>query len=225
MQIVRSSLAQTVDAVSEAFFLKQAIDKEEREEVAEWIASRQGKAGAYAEMFAPTELDQEKGIKLFTGETVRPSASLRHVSGEEACRAMILLRPSSKSAQEALERATSAMTQKLVNARDNGREMFCCGTCDPALWRHVAAGGLRGCEDWVDRGLHWMKKLRDGEGRWRRFPFFYSVLALSEVDTPAARGEIKYAAPVLERYLLRPAGKSKTGQRRHMVVERALERI
>ncbi len=225
MKIVRSSLAQTVDAVSESIFLKQPIDKYIREEVAVWIAARQGKPGAYAEMFAPTESDQVNGIRLFTGETVRPSASLRHVLGEEACRAMILLQPSSKEARAALERATAAMTQRLVGARDNGREMFCCGTCDPALWRHVAAGGLRGCEDWVDKGLRWMKKLRDGEGRWRRFPFFYSVLALSEVDAPAARAEIKYAAPVLEQHLARPAGKTKTAQRRRLVVERALERI
>ncbi len=225
MKIVRSSLAQTVDGVSEAFFLKQVISKKVREEIAEWIASRQGKPGAYGEMFAPTELEQAQGIKLFTGETVRPSASLRHVSGEEACRAMILLQPTSKVSREALSRATAAMTKVLVNARNNGREMFCCGTCDPALWRHIAAGGLRGCEDWVDKGLRWMKKLRDGEGRWRRFPFFYSVLALSEVDSPAARAEIKYAASVLERHLKRPAGKGTTAQRRRMVVERALGQI
>ena len=41
--------------------------------------------------------------------------------------------------------------------------------------------------------------MRDGEHQWRRFPFGYTVLALSEMDNAEARQELKYAAPALER--------------------------
>ena len=67
-----------------------------------------------------------------------------------------------------------------------------------------------------------MKARRLGTGRWRAFPFFYAVLALSEIDLPGARAELRYAAPVLERYLRRPTTNETTSQRRHALAERAL---
>ena len=47
----------------------------------------------------------------------------------------------------------------------------------------------------------------DGRG-WRRFPFYYTLLALTEIDLPAARAELRWAAPAAERSLkaLRGAG-------------------
>src|SRR5690606_30517962 len=119
-----------------------------------------------------------------------PSASLRHVSGEEACRAMILLKPKSKEARSALKRATTGMLLALERSRGNGRDFFCCGTCDPALWRHIASGGLRGAEEWIPKGLKNLKAHRDTLGRWRRFPFYYTLLALTEIDLPEAHREI-----------------------------------
>jgi hypothetical protein len=67
-----------------------------------------------------------------------------------------------------------------------------------------------------------MKARRLGTGKWRFFPFFYAVLALTEIDLPGARAELRYAAPALERYLQRPATDEVTSGRRHGVAERAL---
>jgi hypothetical protein len=67
-----------------------------------------------------------------------------------------------------------------------------------------------------------MKARRLSTGKWRSFPFFYAVLALTEIDLPGARAELRYAAPVLERYLERAATDNVTSQRRHAVAERAL---
>lgn len=67
-----------------------------------------------------------------------------------------------------------------------------------------------------------MEARRLGSGKWRAFPFFYAVLALTEIDLPGARVELRYAAPVLERYLRRPATDEVISRRRHGVAERAL---
>ncbi|MBK7142520.1 MAG: hypothetical protein IPH75_10610 [bacterium] len=222
MRIYRDSLAKTVDSVNEAFFFGMPVTAAERDEVALWIAKRQGEEGSYANMFAPTASDARKGIRLFTGEALGPSASLRHVSGEEACRALILLQSRSKEVQKALEDATVGMRGALERARLEKRKKFCCGTCDPALWRHITAGGLKGEEEWLENGMKMLKGFRDGKGRWQRFPYFWTMLALSEMDFPAARQEMRYAASVGERYLARKKPSDPMTRRRVLAIERVL---
>jgi hypothetical protein len=222
MKIYRDSLARTVDSVNEAFFFNQPVTSAEREEVALWIASRQGEEGCYANMFAPTPADSKKGIRLFTGEALGPSASLRHVSGEEACRALILLQSRSSVVKKALEAATVGMLGALERARQAKLKKFCCGTCDPALWRHITAGGLQGSDEWLVNGMKVLTGFRDGKGRWQRFPYFWTMLALAEMDFPLAIAEMRYAAGVGEKYLVRKKPSNPTTRRRTVVIERVL---
>lgn len=175
-------------------------------------------------MFAPTPAELKGGIRLFTGERIGPSASLRHVSGEEACRALILLNSPSNEAQAALERATAGMRQALKRAKGVKKHFFCCGTCDPALWRHISAGGLTGEDDWIAKGMRALRAHRDGAGKWRRFQFFFTLLALSELDSSAARQEMNYAGAICERYLKHAPRSGVTSERRRAVVERVLAR-
>jgi hypothetical protein len=225
MKIHRDSLSRTLDSVNEALYFNQKASAKDREAAAIWIAKRQGLPSAYADMFAPTDADLRDGIKLFTGERLGPSASLRHVSGEEACRALLLLKPRSKDVKAALESATEGMLKALERAEQTGKDMFCCGTCDPSLWRHITAGGLPGAEHWLGRGMKALKVRRDGEGKWRRFPFFYTLLALSEIDLPAARTEMKYTAPLCEKYLARSQRSSPYTDRRRKLVEQVLAKF
>lgn len=220
-----TSISTTLDAVNEALFFGHPVTAKDREEVAEWLAGHQGKPGSYANMFAPTKIDFAKGLKLFSGETVRSSASMRHVTGEEVCRAITLLKPKSKVAREALKRAQEGMLARLRPIRPNEKNMFCCGTCDPALWRHITVGGLPGEEDWIPHGLKGLNRLRVGDGKWHRFPFFFTLLALSDIDLPAARAEIKYAAPVIEKYLARTKPSDKIKTRRRAILEQCLGKL
>jgi hypothetical protein len=224
MQIFQDSLAKTFDSVQEAFFFKEKISAALREQVASWIAERQGKPGSYANMFAPMPSDVRNGIHLFTGEVVRSGASLRHVTGEEACRALLLLKPRSKSTQAALARATAGMSEALKRSELRTNNFFCCGTCDPALWRHITAGGLQEHEVWLSKGMKALKAHRDGNGKWRRFPFFYTLLALLEIDLPEAVDELRYSAKISEKYLARTKPSRPGVIRRIAVVERVLGR-
>lgn len=225
MQIFQDSLAKTFDSVQEAFFFEVKVSAALREQVAGWIAERQGEPGSYANMFAPTSADRIDGIHLFTGEVVKSGAALRHISGEEACRALLLLKPRSKSVQAALARATAGLKEVLARGQARADNFFCCGTCDPALWRHITAGGLRGEEKWLAKGMKALKAHRDGNGKWRRFPFYYTLLALSEIDLPEAVNELRYSAKVSERYLARTKPSRPVFIRRIAVVEKALARV
>jgi len=225
-----TSLALTVDALNEAFFSGRPLSKAEREQAAGWLAGRQGLPGSYAGMFAPTEQDRREGFRLFTGEPVTTRAGTAHVLGEEASRALILLDVKRASIRDALARATEGMLERLRDAERRERNMgrtwlgqYCCGKCTAALWRHLAAGGLEHAERHLGAGMRALKIHRDGAGKWRRYPFWYTVLTLSELDPPLAAEELRHAAPAIERSLRR-AGGDRFAQRRRALAERVLAR-
>ena len=219
------SLAATVDAVSEAAFLGRPMPKAQREGAARFIAGRQGLPGSYAGMFAPSEKERRAGLRLFTGELGRSRAATGHILGEEACRALLVLDVPLASARKALAQATAGLSERLG---DSGKPyafgLYCCGTCSVSLWRHVLAGGLDRGEMRLAIGLKILKAHRNGAGRYRRFPLHYTMLALAEMDLPAALEEMRYAAPALERSLKRSGADDKFTERRALLAERVLAR-
>jgi hypothetical protein len=67
--------------------------------------------------------------------------------------------------------------------------------------------------------------MRDGEGQWRKFPFWYTVLALNEMDLPEALNELRYAGPRLELAAARTRASTTYAARRHEIATRVLRRI
>jgi hypothetical protein len=218
------SLAETLDAVNDALFYRRRLTEPNRKELARWIAQRRGKPGSYAGMFAPTDVDVHNGVRVYTGEIVRSGAAIGHVLGEEACRVLILLGVEDSTIREALERATGGMLRRLRQAEDSVRVhgMYCCGVCSVAYWRNVMVGGLDRNEERLTAGMVALRSHRIDDGHWRRFPFYYTLLALSEIDLRLALDEMRYAAPLLERYLRRRALGSRSSERRRVLSERIL---
>ncbi|MBN1346922.1 MAG: hypothetical protein JXQ73_29805 [Phycisphaerae bacterium] len=223
------SLAATLDAVNESHFDGRQVSTAKRQQAARWIASRQGLPGSYHGMFAPTETDLTEGIRLFTGEKLTTHAGTSHVLGEEACRALILLRDEYSPVRRALEKATATMVELLARTADGDywRQRpgeYCCGKCTCALWRHMTAGGLKAADPdkWLEAGVKQLRKHRSGDGAWARFPQYYTLLALSEMDLPGAIAEMRYAAPRLERLLKRRGKDDRFATRRRMLIEHVL---
>ncbi len=225
MRLVNTqSLAATVDAIGEAFFLGRQLPKTQRRGAADWIAARLGKPGSYAGMFSPTRRDFDRGIKLFTGESIATGAGIAHILGEEACRALILLDIGGAKVRDALATACAEMIRKMRLGRDRASGTYCCGKCTVSLWRHLAVGGLENNEALLAAGMKTLKSCRERAkpGRWGHYPFYYTLLALSEIDTPAATAEMRYAAPPCERLLRRSPREGRFDARRRIVAERIL---
>jgi len=221
--LFNQSLGKTVDAVNEAYFFGRTIPKSERVNVAKWIANRQGLPNSYANMFAPTEKDLKEGVVLFTGEKIGSLVATRHILGEEACRALILLDVHSAEVNKALKRASEGIRKKLSEHWADG--IYCCGSCTVALWRHLTVGGLDKSDNFIDQGIKALKKHRYGKGRWRRFPFYYTLLVLNELEDKHAYEEIHYASKVCERLLNRKTKENNTSQRRQILLQKVLEKI
>ncbi len=222
--INHNKLTSTIDAVNEAFFLKRSMSKSDRNQVAKWIASRQGLPGAYANMFAPTKKDFRDGFVLFTGEKVSSRVGVSHILGQESSRALILLNVKSAGVKLAQEKANAGFMEYMKKYIIPKEGTYCCATCSCALWRHLSAGGLENGERILSAGIRTLKSLRDGKDRWKRFPFYYTLLILNEIELPAARKEMQYSAQACERLLKRRMKKDRISRRRYILAERILQK-
>ena len=221
--INHNSLASTIDSINEALFYKKSLSKSSAVEVAKWIASRQGIPGSYANMFAPTKKDFQNGLVLFTGEKVSTRAGISHILGQESCRALILLGIKSEDVHTSLKKATAGFIERMKLYIEPDKGTYCCATCSCAFWRHLAAGGLINGRRLLAAGMKTLESFRDGKGRWKKFPFYYTLLVLSEIELPAARKEMQYAAPACKRVLKREIKKTKIDRRRRTLTEHILE--
>lgn len=220
-----NSLAALVDRIEQQRYFGQRIPASELRAAARDIASRQGLPGSYAGMFAPTKLDFRRGFRVFTGEPVRSGAATAHILGEECCRLLLKLDVKDRLVSTALARAKAGMLEILksperIHARHVG--FYCCGICTVSFWRHLAAGGLDHPVPRFRDGLRVLAGSRSVGGRWKRFPFFYTLLALTELETPKARAELRWAAPAAERSLKALRGDKRFAKRRRAVLEQAL---
>jgi hypothetical protein len=224
--LVAGTLSKTIDNVHRAFFEGRALSKAQREEAARAIAARQGLPRAYANTFALSDAEQRAGIQVFTGERMT-SASARHITGEEACVALLQLDIDASVVRDALARATAGMLT-VLHAHDTPKQrtgVFCCAKCCVSVWRNLAAGGLDHQDERMTRGVQYLREHRGRDGEWQRFPFAYTVLALNGMAVPEAKQELRFAAKTLERKLARKPAADSYAQRRHAVFARALEQI
>jgi len=217
------SLAETVDRVNEAFFFERKVSALERKRVARWIAGRRGGPGAYWGLFAPTKKDIETGVKVFTGERYEYAAA-RHILGEEACRALLLLDVEEQGVRQSLDKAQTGILNRIrPHILPSG--VFCCGPCTVSVWRHLLVADRKESGRWLAMGMKTLKAHRKDDGTWRRFPFHYTLLALDDMDSSAAREEMRHASAVCERYLSGPERRGKLSERRRLVAERVLDKL
>lgn len=221
--IQSNSVVATVDAVNDAHYAKTPLSAADRATAARFIAGRQGLPGSYSGMFAGIG-PEAKEIRLYTGEKIT-SASARHILGEECCRALRLLKFKDAQVSAALLSAESGLSEALDRAERHPRfiniGLFCCGRCSVGLWRNAVSGGLDRREERLALGVRHLKSLRTKDGAWRVFPFWYTVLALADIDSREARAELVYARPRIERIRHAPARGESAG-RRLALAERCL---
>jgi len=168
------------------------------QEALEWVLSRQGLHGSYFNLFMPTNQDLSEGVRLLTGERMLSDAGTRHVLGEEALRAVIVWNLRSSSA---VKQALKGFNNLLEAGAESGR--WCCYTCTMAFLRALAVAKPDKWDKILEKGLNRIKKARTADGRWHGFPFYYTLLTLSEMDTSYARAELRHASKIAERLLKR----------------------
>ena len=214
------SLVKTMENANLAYLNGQDIPAADKVEMAHWVASRQGLKGSYRGMFAPTEQDLHQGIRLFTGENLT-YASGRHCMGQEAARLLRLWEVDIPEVKETYERAVYWMrnTQEYMH-----HGTYCCGRCTLAYWRHYSVGDFEHKEEFLVNGLRVMKSERDGKGKWRRFPFYYSIFTLLDLNLQPAIEELRYTRGAMECYL-EASRRGSYAEKRRAILEKALAKV
>lgn len=215
------SLADTLNAVTDAFTDGIPISPTERERVALWLAQRQGQPGTYHGFSAPTPQDYHGAARLYTGEALNTRASIGHILGEEAARCLIQLHVTHREVQQAINRNVEIVES--FNFRDENRGFYCCCKCSPAYWRYLHVSEIPAAETRIGHGIRVLTQSREENGRWRSFPFFYTLFALLDIDLPEAIEELRYAVPACERIVRRTITDSdRVAKRRRDIAQRVL---
>ena len=220
----QSNLTATLDAVNEAFFYGRPLSIGQPLEVAQQIIERQNPSSRRMTYtgFALDERERQAGVILFTGEKLRTRFPAVDVLSVEACRALRLLAGDDPAAQATIKQVEVGLRRACFVQRCIMGE---CAHAMAAVWRYLAVGGLDETERRITDYMEILSAQRDGKGRWKRFPFYYTLLALSELDHPAALEEIRYVAPTCERYLRRRPQSDPISTRRRDILERILVKI
>ncbi len=125
----------------------------------------------------------------------------------------------------ALENAQKGLRSALKRANEKGFQSYgyyCCCKCSVAYWRNLSAEGVDKNKKKLKAGLKILKSQRDGEGKWRRFPFYYTLYSLSEIDLPEAKEELRYASDVCEQLVRTMRKEGKYAERRFKLVGNVL---
>ncbi len=190
------------------------------QEALHWVLSRQGLKGAYGGLFAATENDRQ-GVRLLTGERIE-SAAIRHILGEEALRTTIVWNfkssPAVKKATESFNKLLDRGSEPC--SRETG--FYCCYKCTPAFLRTLATVKPNNWSHTLDKGIKRIRKERLPDGRWHGFPFYYTLLTLSEINTPLAQAELKHAKKAAKNLLNRYQKEDRTSRFRKLALQATL---
>lgn len=202
----KESLGETINRIYQAELFGQTIPSKEQIEVYRWMLERAGQKGSYSGLSAPTPNDFKQGATLFTGEKLTTGASTAHILGEDALSIMHRWNIADTSLQSAFSRLELQWRQKMNNdekLQGSPMGIFCCGKCSLAYWRGLITGTMDKGEERLSKGLEILHSLRDGKGRWRRFPYYNTLWVLGQIPLPQARKELQYAKVGMENFLKR----------------------
>jgi hypothetical protein len=216
-----TSLDATLDAAAETFFYQQPLPTPVREEIAALIIRRQCQSGVNSGFFIPFTAETESKGMLYSGEQLRTSFAQTHIRLLEAARILKLIAIENHGVSQALHVATERM-KKMCYSK------FCakgeCKALTIAYLRYLATDSKDNPAPQINNFLTLLVSHRDGKGKWGGFPFFFTLLMLTEVDDPQALKELKYSVQVCNKYQAGKWNADPISKRRQAILTKALAR-
>ena len=222
MIIVRpTSLAATLDSASEAFFYQKPIPATQRQEAASMLVSRQIHSGSNFGFFILFTTETEARSTLFSGEQLLTDFARSHIQLIESARVLALLGVDNDEVIHSIRVADQLMGTFCYSK-------FCpkgeCKSLTIAYMRYLSSCNTK---DSITRLNSLLSKLpghRDGKGKWIGFPYFFTLLMLSEVDDPLVSQELHYAAPLCKKHREQLGSVDPISIRRQAIITKALSR-
>jgi hypothetical protein len=201
MDVMENSLYQTVTDAAAHLFLGGTFVPAERDELAAWILAHQNRQRGFS--FYPMVAERERGIRLLSGERLQTTLAADNAVEMETLRLLALIQPHAPQVQrlfQAAERRLSGVCYGRVCSKGE------CAHASLSVLRYHTARGAERSAGMIRRGLEALRGDRTGTGKWRSFPFYYTLLWLAELPDgldEGARVELSYARGRCERLLSR----------------------
>ena len=216
-----TNLSATLDAASEVFFHQIVIPPNLQEDIAKMIINRQCQSGMNSGFFIPFAAESEVKVKLYSGETLNTALARTNILLIEAVRILKLLELDSHSVKQSIHLADQRMKKMCYSNFCSKGE---CRALTIAYLRYLFLDREGSSCSKIKTYLTNLTSQRDGKGKWGGFPFFYTVLALSESDEPLAMQELKYSLPICEKQQAQNWPADKISIRRQEIIGRVLAR-
>ena len=214
-------LTHAVSCLQDSLLFNQPLPKSEQEQVLQTIRSSFNPDKPYLG-FVPEKFEKKQGLQIPGGEKMHTMFGAFNVLGLEAARLLRIF-----GQDETLENILPEIEKRIkASCFSSACTKGECAHATIALWRYQAAGGLSENLNILDQQLQNLQTRRQTFGYWKGFPFYYTLLTLTELQNPLAEAELKAVEEACSRRLKRNQKKEEaTAKQRLFVLEKALEKI
>lgn len=191
-----SSLYAAVTQSARFLFEGGSYAPAQRASLAGWILARQNRQNGF--IFHPTQEEQQVGICLLSGEKPKTKLLANNALELETLRLLALLQPGAPEARRTFETANRRLARLCFAQVCTTGE---CAHASIAYLRYLTALDMQQCLPQAQHALDVIRQFRSGTGRWRAFPFFFTLLWLNDLPDGLAAAELEYARPYCETLL------------------------
>jgi hypothetical protein len=183
----RNSLYRTVQNAARFLYQGGILTEDDQDLLVDHILNHQNRYKGF--LFYPTILEREDGIRLISGETPRTRLLANNSVELETLRLLALLGQERASVLEVFSEADLRLKEQCFAGVCLTGE---CPAASIAYLRYLTARDPYQYAAEIRHGLEIVKQNRSGNGRWKKFPFRFTLLWLTDLPLDFSGEELEY---------------------------------
>lgn len=188
------SLYEIVMNAARRHFLGEVFDAAERARLTAWLLARRNPGGGFT--FPLTPAERMNKPSLLSGEKPKTYLLAENALECETLRLLALFAPGNPEAEQAIVAADRRLAKQcFANVCTTGE----CPHVSIAYLRFLSVhpGPETGAR--LRHGLEVLRQHRVDDGRWQKFPFWYTLLWLVDLPADLSKDELAHTSRALER--------------------------
>ncbi|MGY5859443.1 MAG: hypothetical protein RTU63_08735 [Candidatus Thorarchaeota archaeon] len=211
-----------LDSLEEAILLVErshlSCDDLDFEPVADFIVGQQIRYGIDTGSFVESKNVSRSKARVYTGEKLQTQLAAKNILTVESARALVLSGSKSETTQSSIALVETWLEKQCFS-----------DFCETGECRHSSIGFIRylnalGKTQRLEHMVTKLSKFRDSKGGWKGFPYFFTLLALSEIDSPLVDDELQYALSFADQRFKRSRSDEPFTSRRKEILSRVHNR-
>ena len=189
------------------------------EQVVEFIAGQQIRYGHNAGIFVESRNVSRYKPRVYTGEKLQTYLAAKNILTIDAARALILSGSNSEVAQSSVALVDSWLEHQCFSD-------FCAtGECRHSSLAFMRYLNVLGKTVRLKSMISKLSKFRDEKGGWKGFPYFFTLLVLTEIESPIVEDELSYALASMEQRFKRSRFEEPYATRRNEILTKVQNRF